>query len=240
MKKIKVLVVEDEMVISMNLISILEDLGYEVLEPAISFDEAVEVLATQKPDIVLLDIQIYGNKNGVDLGHHINATCAIPFIFISSNSDSNTIKEAKETNPSSYLLKPFNQDDIFTSIEIALHNYRDKKEKLEDKNVVIRDSIFVKNKNMFYKVTFDEIVFIKSEHVYMELHTKNDKKHLIRGSLTAFSERLPKNFFRTHRSYLVNLNFLDAINSIHVVVNNTHVPIGKTYRTDLMASIHIE
>ena len=123
MKKIKVLVVEDEMVISMNLISILEDLGYEVLEPAISFDEAVEVLATQKPDIVLLDIQIYGNKNGVDLGHHINATCAIPFIFISSNSDSNTIKEAKETNPSSYLLKPFNQDDIFTSIEI-MFNFR--------------------------------------------------------------------------------------------------------------------
>lgn len=241
MNKVKILIVEDEMVIAMNLVSILEDLGYEVLDPANSYEEAVESLTNDQPDIALLDIQLDGDKDGIDFARYIKQHQEIPFIYLTSNADSRTLNQAKETSPSSYLVKPFNQDDLFTSIEIALHNYRDKlSAEKKDNNVIIKDSIFVKNKNMFYKVKFEEILFIKSDHVYLEIYTAKNKKHLVRGSLTAFAERLPSNFFRTHRSYLINLDFLEAINSIHVIIKDIQVPIGKTYRNDLMASIQLE
>ena len=239
MQKLKVLIVEDEMVISMNLVTILESLEYEVLEPAASYDEALEIMDVEKPDIALLDIELGEGKNGIDLANFINSKYQIPFIFLTSNADSKTLKAAKETNPASYLVKPFNQDDLFTSIEIAIHNFRNSFDKRESANIM-EDSFFVKNKNMFYKVKFDEIRFIKSNHVYIELHTVNKKKHLIRGSLTAFFDRLPSNFFRTHRSYVVNLDYLEAINSVSVIINGENVPIGKTFRTDLMEKVRVE
>ncbi len=240
MEKVKILIVEDEMVISMNLVSILESLDYDVLEPAATFEEALEVLATDKPDIALLDIELGEVKNGIDIARILNDKYKIPFIFLTSNADSHTLNEAKETHPASYLVKPFNQDDLFTSIEIAIHNYRKIRSTTSNFPKIIEDSFFVKNKNMFYKVRFNEILYLKSDHVYIELHTIHQKKHLIRGSLTSFTERLPKNFFRTHRSYVVNLDFLEAINSISVIIKGENVPIGKTFRTALMNQVHIE
>lgn len=239
MEKVKILIVEDEMVISMNLVSILESLDYEVLEPAATFEEAQQLLINHKPDIALLDIELGEEKNGIDIAKLINEKYEIPFIFLTSNTDSFTISEAKETSPATYLVKPFNQDDLFTSIEIAVHNYR-KSKSASNAPKVIEDSFFVKNKNMFYKVRFDEILFLKSDHVYIELHTIGQKKHLIRGSLTSFFERLPRNFYRTHRSYVVNLDFLEAINSVSVIIKGENVPIGKTFRAELMDRVHIE
>ncbi len=116
MNKVKVLIVEDEMVIAMNLVSILEDLGYDVLDPANSYEEAVDALKEEQPDIALLDIQLDGDKDGIDFARYINQYQEIPFIYLTSNADSRTLNQAKETSPSSYLVKPFNQDDLFTSI----------------------------------------------------------------------------------------------------------------------------
>lgn len=241
MSKVKVMVVEDELVIAMNICDLLEELGYEVTEPITNYDDAKTCLKEEKPDIVLLDIQIAGDKTGIDIANHIRSNYDIPFIYLTSNSDKRTLDEAKLTQPSSYLVKPFNQDDLYTSLEVALYNYRDQKSpQAKTDDIFINDAIFVKNKNMFHKVRFTDIVYLKSEHVYIELYTVNNKKHLIRGSISNFIERLPKQFFRTHRSYAVNLDYLDAINSIHVVINNIEIPIGKMFRNDLMKIIRVE
>ena len=237
----KILVVEDEMVISMNLVLILENLGYEVMEPVTTYEEAVTQLEKECPDLAILDVNIDGIKSGIDVAHHINDQYNIPFIYLTSNSDSVTVTGAKATKPASYLIKPFSEETLYSTIEIALFNFQDRKNtEAKSTNIAFKDSVFVKNKNMFYKVKFEDILYVKSDHVYLELFTKNNEKHVIRGGLTSFAEKLPKNFYRTHRSYLVNLDYLDAINSINVIINKIHVPIGKTYRTDLMASIHIE
>lgn len=239
--KLKILVVEDEMVISMNLVLILENLGYEVIEPVTTFEEAVEQLEIEQPDLAILDINLEGIKSGVDVAHHINDVYKIPFIYLTSNSDSVTVNSAKSTKPASYLVKPFNEESLYSTIEIALFNFQDRKNfRTKNTNIAFKDSVFVKSKNMFYKVKFEDILYIKTDHVYLELYTNKNEKHIIRGGLTAFAEKLPDNFYRTHRSYMVNLDYLDAINSINVIINKVQVPIGKTYRADLMESIHIE
>lgn len=242
MGKVKILVVEDEIVIADNICNILEKLGYEVLEPVINYSEAIEMLESEKPDLALLDIQLAGSKDGIDLAWKIKEDYNIPFIFLTSNADPRTVGRAKELAPPAYLVKPFNRDDLYTSIEMALHNYSaDNYPKIipTEGNVIIKDSFFIKDKNLYHKANFSDILFIKSEHVYVELYMQNGKKHLIRSTMNDFVDSLPQNFFRTHRSYTVNLDFLETINSRYVLIQKGEIPIGKNYRDDLMRQISI-
>lgn len=242
MSKIKIQVVEDEIVIADNICSILEKLGYEVLEPVINYSEAIEQLENEKPDLCLLDIQLAGSKDGIELAWRIKEEFNIPFIFLTSNADPRTVDRAKQLTPSAYLVKPFNKDDLYTSIETAIHNFNtrelDKQSEKTDKEM-IKDSFFVKDKSLYYKVKFEEVLFIKSEHVYVELYTTTGKKYLIRSTMNDFVKSLPTYFFRTHRSYTVNLNHLEAINSRYVLIREEEIPIGKNYREELMQQVNI-
>ena len=244
MAKVKILVVEDEIVIADDICDTLEDLGYEVLEPAINYTEALELLTSETPDLAILDIQLAGNKDGIDLASKINEEYNIPFIFLTSNADAKTVERAKKVNPPAYLVKPFNKADLYTSIEIALFNFsntKKEKESEEERNdLVIKDALFVKQKELYFKIKFTDIAYLKSEHVYIEVMTVKNKKFVIRGSLTKLLEKLPKNIYRTHRSYAVNLDHLEAINSLYILINEEQIPIGKSYRDDLMARITIE
>lgn len=241
MSSVKILVVEDEVVIADNICLILEDLGYEVLEPAINYEEAIETIEAEKPDMAILDIQLGGRKDGVDLAWTINEQYDFPFIFLTSNADPGTIERVKKVAPPAYLVKPFKKDDLYTSIELALHNFaKQKSQSKVEEDLLIKDAIFIKDKNLFHKIKLEDIRFLKSDHVYVEVHTVKDQKHLIRGSLTDLSERLPINFYRTHRSYTINVDHMDAINSAYVLMNGEQIPIGKNYRDALLKKIRVE
>src|SRR5690606_11829129 len=124
----------------------------------------------------------------------------IPFIFVTSNSDRATVENAKTVKPNGYLVKPFEQQDLYTSIEIALSgfNYSEKsgeKEFNDEKplsNSVLKDSIFVKKQHLYYRIQFDDIRFIKADNVYLEVNTV-DKKFLVRSPLKDYLEKLPSN-----------------------------------------------
>jgi DNA-binding LytR/AlgR family response regulator len=242
MGKVKILVVEDEIVIADNICSILESLGYEPMEPVINYTEAVQVLKEEKPDLALLDIQLAGSKDGVDLAFYIKEKVGIPFIFLTSNADPRTVGRAKTLKPPAYLVKPFNRDDLYTSIELALYNFafpEVKEEKNENANIIIKNALFVKEKNLYHKVKFENILFAKSDHVYIEIHCNNKKKYLIRNTMNDFVQDLPLHFFRVHRSYIVNLNHLDAINSRYVIIDGIEVPIGKNNREELLTRVRL-
>jgi len=247
MNKVKILVVEDEIVIADDICDILSELGYETLEPVINYTEAIEAIEKHKPDFAILDIQLAGRQDGIDLAWKIKEDYDLPFIFLTSNADSATVERAKKVNPPAYLVKPFNKDDLYTSIEMGLYNYSNNigftqtsKGESNKKDVILKDSVFIKKNHLFHKVKFLDIVYLKAEHVYVEIYTNSNKKHLSRGSLSGFSEKLPEQFFRTHRGYIVNLNYLDAINYLYVVLDGNEIPIGKNYREELMKRINLE
>ena len=104
----------------------------------------------------------------------------------------------------------------------------------------LKDAFFIKKHHSFHKVKFSDIVYLKAKHVYVEIYTNLNTKHLSRGSLTGFSEKLPEQFFKTHRGFIVNLDYLDAINYLYVVINGNEIPIGKNYREELMKRINLE
>ena len=236
-KQHSVLVVEDEMIIAMSLSDTLEELGYEVVDTCASYEEAVQSLEKYKPDVALVDIQLKGDKTGIDLGKVINDRFHLPFIFLTSNSDKVTIDAAKKTVPASYLLKPFESDELYAAIEVAIEQFKSKGQKSPE---VLQNALFVRKNQLLHKVFYEDIVFIKSDHVYIELHTKNKQQHVVRGSLAQFLESLPSNFFRTHRSYAVNLDYLEAINSLYVIAAGHQIPIGKTYRGVLIDQVRVE
>ncbi|MEM7040268.1 MAG: response regulator, partial [Bacteroidota bacterium] len=112
MRKVKILVVEDEIIIADDIADTLEDLGYEVLGPVISYSAAIPLIEEEMPDLALLDLQLSGRKSGIDLGLKINETYQFPFIFLTSNSDKATLEEAKKVEPSAYLLKPYSKEEL--------------------------------------------------------------------------------------------------------------------------------
>jgi len=123
MKKIKVGIVEDEMIIAETISLALTKLGYLPTKPAFSYESAISMLESEKPDIVLLDINLNDELDGIDLAHYININYSLPIIFLTANSDRNTIERSKQTRPNAFLVKPFSNEDLFSAIEIALFNH---------------------------------------------------------------------------------------------------------------------
>lgn len=122
MKK-RILVVEDEIVIADDLCLVLEKLGYEVLEPAITYREAVTRFDEEPVDLVMLDIQLKGKKTGIDVANYITGRSNTPFIYLTSYSDQKTLDLAKATLPYAYIVKPFEAADIMTAVEITFANH---------------------------------------------------------------------------------------------------------------------
>ncbi|MDO1514378.1 response regulator [Maribacter confluentis] len=248
---IKILIVEDNVIIADDMQSMLEEIGYEIVDNVIVYEQAVEVLKTQQVDLVLIDIILASDKTGIDLGKHIRDNYDIPFIFVTSNSDRATVENAKTVKPNGYLVKPFEQQDLYTSIEIALSNFIYGKQNLskglsnetvnEDvpmSNSILKDSIFVKKQHLYYRIQFGDIQFIKADNVYLEVNTV-DKKFLVRSPLKDYLEKLPQNkFYRAHKSYIVNVDHIDAINSKDIMINNTLIPISKDFKEFIISAMN--
>ncbi len=119
----RILIVEDELIIAMDLKRQLEKIGYQICGIASSAQEARQLLQHEQPDIVLLDIRLQGKEAGTVIGGELRSVGEIPFIYITSHYDRATVEEAKNTRPNGYLIKPFSTEDVYVAIEIAIMNF---------------------------------------------------------------------------------------------------------------------
>jgi|TARA_B110000879_G_scaffold140592_1_gene183144 DNA-binding LytR/AlgR family response regulator len=237
MTKIKIGIVEDEGIIAENLLMILEDIGYETCEPAASFEEGIALIENEKPDLILLDIIIQGDKDGIDLAWEIKENYKIPYIFLTSSSDPLTVEKAKKVEPPAYLIKPFNREDLYAAIEIALSNYRTNQYVMSSKHV-LKDTLFVRDKDLYRKLPLNEILFLKSDHVYVDIVSEKGK-FVIRSTMEDILRKLDDKFFRTHRSHIVNLEKIDAIHGDVIIVGSHQVPLAKNYREQLLEKLNL-
>src|SRR5436190_20096138 len=104
MKKLKVMIVEDEMIVAKDLQRILKKLNYETTDPFSSGKKALEQLEFLRPDFVLLDINLKGDMDGIQIGEHIMQEYGIPFVFITAFSDKQTLNRAKVAEPYGYII----------------------------------------------------------------------------------------------------------------------------------------
>ena len=246
-KNVRILIVEDEFVTLDLLRDYLEESGYEVSGDAMSAEEAIVILEKMETDFAILDINIKGNKDGIWLAEQINKKYKIPFVFLTAFSDSTTVKAAARTNPYGYLVKPFTQADVFATIEVALNNYNANRTGLRlpeshikiDSEMQITDSIFIKDNLVFKKIFIKDIQHIQAYKNYLELYFANGRQ-IIRSTLTDFQKVLPQDhFMQTHRSYIVNVNFLEKIGGDFVVIGKTEVPISRGFKETVLKQLKI-
>lgn len=123
MSEIRILVVEDEPLIATDIEQCLNNIDFHVSGVAYDPDEAIIQLKTNTPDAVILDISLGEEKDGIDIATIIHQQYHLPFIYLTSHADRSTLDRAKKTFPSGYVVKPFDEKDLLTSLEIALYNH---------------------------------------------------------------------------------------------------------------------
>ena len=136
-------------------------------------------------------------------------------------------------------MKPFYENDLYSSIEIAFNNYNHHKDSLQQitpsgDTKKFSDSIFIKEGNVFSKVLLSNILYIESEHVYLNIYT-SDKHYDVRTKLEEFVNNYPAaNLIRVHRSYAINANNLESIGDASLIVAGKKVPMNQIYKQELL------
>ena len=244
MKGLNIGIVEDELVIGRTILSTLDELGYSHCGPAINYTEAMEMLEENKPDLLLLDIQLSGKKDGIDVAQKINELYQVPFIFLTANSDAETIDRAKKVKPHAYIVKPFTKEELFAAIEIAFSNFTGNRRDTKPEQAAsyhTKDFMFVKDGYIFRKIFFYELLYLESDANYVTLHLKSHKKVMVRSTLNDFIEELDqKKFVRIHRSYSVNISLIDDIFPTEISLEGIKIPIGKSYKEELFKALGIK
>ncbi|MEM7373993.1 MAG: response regulator [Bacteroidota bacterium] len=243
MTSVRIFAVEDDLIHQENLRMTLDELGYELIGLESSAESALKRLPALKPDLFILDIQLSGKQDGIDLAHQINASWPSPIIYVTSFQDAQTYHRAQTTQPFAYLSKPLNPISLQSSIESALQHYayqEETKPSVWGSDVFLHGSFFVKVGKKLIKFTSSEVRWIEvSGNRYCKV-VSGDRQAHVRASLTEVQQKLaPDPFLRVHRSYLINPHFIEAIHEAEqwVSVDGQQIPIGKTYREDFFRSI---
>ena len=238
--KTSVLIVEDEPAIADYIQFMLKGMGYDVPRCVTNFHDAVKAIEESNPDILLIDISIKGDRDGVELGLHVRRSNDRPLIFVTSHTDQATLERAKEVKPDGYLTKPFREHDIHIAIEMALNNFsHGPGTKKNEGEIFLKDCIFIRGNKSFIKLYFHEIEWLKADGNYTEIHTIN-QKHIVRNNLNDVEKFLPQDaFLRIHRSYTIRLNAIKAINAQSVTLASAEIPISRKMHSWLLNNFNL-
>lgn len=238
MNAIKILIVENELIVSEQMAAYLQQLEYNVCGIAEKGEEALELIKNDIPDIVLMDIDLDGELDGVDTAALIQEDIIIPIIYLTNFDDDRTLNRVKQTMPAAYLIKPFRNLDLRNAIEMAIYNaaHMTLNKSERDINVTIEmsfekekeklEELYILNDRLFYKRfagQYNRLVI--SEIVYLESDSNNTIAYTISGVFT-----LPFNLkhtlkklegtplLRIHRQYAINIDYIVQINGFDITL----------------------
>jgi DNA-binding LytR/AlgR family response regulator len=242
-----ILVVEDDPAIARLLIAVLQMEGYQVLGPFDNGAEALSEFRSNPVDVALMDVNIRGSLDGIETAARLREHRPVPLIYLTSQSDRDTLERAKGTFPAAYLFKPFTPESVRISIELAFQNFSlgthsvpttpeptESAQPGRETILRVNDSLFVRQNSQFMKVPLSDILFVEAGDNYITLQTFKHK-FALRMPLTAALERIRHDrIVRVHRSYAVNIANLDSFSDTEVVMGKHFIPIGKNYKSDFL------
>jgi DNA-binding response OmpR family regulator len=123
-RKPLLLIVEDEAIVAMELEARMTQLNYRVAGPAATCEEALKLAGAERPDLVLTDIRLAGSRDGIDVAHELRTRYCVPAVFLSAHADPATVRRALKSEPYGYLTKPFREQELHATIEVALQRHR--------------------------------------------------------------------------------------------------------------------
>lgn len=217
MNVLKILIVEDEVLIAEDLSDLLRSFGINEIDMAHDKSLAIKKIEEFNPDLILLDVRMENELTGIQIAEVINDKYKIPFIFITAHSDVEMMKNILKTSPVGYITKPFKKADLFANIVLI-------SERLKTKNV---KQIMLKDGTKNVVLDLNDILYIESDGNYIEIHSLN-KKFALRQNMESIMSQLDDHqFFRVHRSYIVNLKKISSYTRKDLTIAGVIVPISK-------------
>lgn len=219
----RILILEDEVILAQSLYQLLHILEYQPYEPVDNPDDAITMIESVSPDLVILDLNLKHNRSGLEVAAYLDEhRLNIPFLVLSEQSDAQTIASVKKYRPSAYLVKPFMRESLFAAIELAIP------EDIKQDDIADHE-IFLKTGTRYEKLDLLELVYVKANGKYTELHFTFGKR-LIRMPLSTFiHENGNIKFLRVHKTYAVNPEFITSFTSDELLVDKNKIPIGRFF-----------
>jgi DNA-binding LytR/AlgR family response regulator len=236
MEKIKVLIVEDKLLIAEDVAARLEKHSMEVVAICSSGEEAIEKAKNKNPDLILMDIELAGAMDGISAAQSILQHQFIPVIYLSDYTDNKTLERAKKTQPANYLTKPFNEADLIRAIDLAFNNAR---------NIPITGSrlsrpVFLRTESQVYiKLDLQEILYLEADRSYCKVITETRTFTLSTSMNNVYEQLNHEDFIKVHRSYIVNVNRITSLDGNSVKIRETEIQMSREYRDDLMGLLKI-
>ena len=247
--KTNILITEDESIVAKDIQHSLKKLGYNVIGICSTGEDAIATVEEKRPDLILMDIMLKGEMSGIDAADQIRARFNIPVIFLTAYADESTLSKAKVTEPYGYIIKPFKEIDLHTSIEMALYKHNKnldlKKERdflysLVEGKEGAKDIIFVKSNQKLVKVHTKDIYYVEALKDYVVINTAHSR-YTIHSTMKDIEKKLPLNeFVRVHRSFIVRIDKIVAIDHASVVLEDDRrqIPVGGSYKDELAQKIN--
>ena len=249
MGKVNVLLVEDESIVAKDIQLSLKRLGYNVLGIENTGEKAITSARKLDPDIIIMDIMLKGKINGIEASEKIRKEQNIPIIYLTAYADENTLSKAKITEPYAYIIKPYKEIDLHTSIEMALYKHSKELEILKERDMLYNivenkentEYIFVKSKSRLIKLNTNDVIYIEALKDYVVINTPS-ARYTIHSTMKDIQKKMPEDkFLRVHRSYIVNINKISEIESPNLILegNKKIIPIGGSFKEGLLSKINL-
>lgn len=226
MKSLHIYIVEDEPIIVSTLEMALSKQGFVVVGDAEDYETALHDIELLNPDLILVDIQLSGDKDGVDLATELDKK-NLPYLFLSSQTDPHTIERVKHTNPLGYIVKPFTETGLRTNIELAWHKYSDSNQHF----------LNIKHEGRLQRINQNTIQYLKAFDNYCYVHTTT-QIFLVPHTLKHISEQLEgDDFIKCHRSYVVNLKYILSVNKNTISLQKEHIPLSASQKALVISKL---
>ncbi|WP_179021144.1 LytR/AlgR family response regulator transcription factor [Winogradskyella forsetii] len=220
MKSLNIFIVEDEPLIVSTIEVALRKQGFLAIGDAEDYTTALRDIELLKPDLTLIDIQLSGDKDGVDLATELDKK-NLPYLFLSSQTDPNTIERVKHTNPLGYIVKPFTETGLRTNIELAWHSYNESKQHF----------LTIKHEGRLHRLNQNSIQYLKAFDNYCYIVTKTET-YLVPHTLKHISEQLQgHDFVKSHRSYIVNLKHILSVDKNSLSLSSERIPVSASQKS---------
>lgn len=237
----KLYLVEDDFFHLHDIKITLEELGYQLIGNSSEVLEILDQIEKLKPDVILMDIHLNGKQEGINLAKRIKQNYNSLIIFTSSDISVETISEAVEIKPISYITKPINKNDLQAALLLAKNHLSNELIIADDTNE--NDEIYIKSGNKLVKVVLSTILYAFADTKnYCTLIIENDKKLSIRISISSLQKILKKKeFVQTHRAYIVNWNKVESLSEQNqeIIIKGHSVPLGRTYKEEVYKKIKV-
>lgn len=229
MESIKVLIVEDKAIIAESISALLKKHSFQVVGICDAGEDALKLVDTNSPDLIIMDIQLAGALDGISTAKMIRDTHDIPVIYLTDFDDRHTVDRAKLTRPATYLTKPFQEAELIRALDIAFYNANHQGKQIQ-KAGSSRFILLATENQSYNKLDIDSILYIDAGRAYCTIVTENGT-YTMTKNMKHIHEQLPGDkFIKIHRSHVINVDKVTRLEGNVVHIGKHQVQMSQEYK----------